>query len=165
MGVGRAGGQGQRGYTTRTMSEEDLRDLFGDADPFSDFFYQAFSGARHGARRGAGPRGRAIRIPGEDIEQEIEIALEDAYTGATRVLEIADAQGTRRVEARIPAGAREGSRIRLAGQGGRGVGGGPDGDLYLVVHVRVQPPFELKGGDVHVTVSVPLSTCLLGARR
>src|SRR5579875_1018210 len=40
MGAGRAGGRGQRGYATRTMSEEDLRDLFGDADPFSDFFYQ-----------------------------------------------------------------------------------------------------------------------------
>lgn len=101
-------------------------------------------------------------MAGRDIEQDIEITIEEAATGTTRVLEVSDAQGTRRIEARIPAGVREGSRIRLAGQGGRGSNGGPNGDLYLVLHVQTHPPFELRGADVFVTVSVPLYTALLG---
>src|SRR5256714_8427760 len=152
------GGQRARPYAYHSTSEDDLRDLFGDPSPFSAFFDQAFRGGQRGARAGRtrGP------VAGRDIEQDIAITIEEAATGTTRVLEVTDAQGTRRIEARIPAGVREGSRVRLAGQGGRGSNGGPNGDLYLVVHIQPHPLFELKGADVFVTVPVPLYTCLLG---
>ena len=154
-----AGGGAQEGrqYAYHSVSEDDLRDLFGDASPFTDFFTQAFRGGQRGqSGRTTGP------AAGRDIEQDIAVTVEEAATGTTRVLEVTDAQGRRRIKARIPAGAREGSRIRLAGQGGRGRNGGSNGDLYLVVHVESHPLFELKGADVYVTVPVPLHTCLLG---
>jgi DnaJ-class molecular chaperone len=147
-------------YEYRTASPEDLSDLFGDGAPFSDFFYQIFGG---GARAGGtGRRGGTVQVPGQDIEQPVEITLEEAVKGTTRVLQYADRQGSRRIEATIPAGVREGSRIRLAGQGGPGYGGGPNGDLYLIVHIKPHPLFEVKEADVHVNVPVELHTCMLG---
>src|SRR5437588_12376138 len=69
-GAGGGAGGGPR-YEYRTMSEEDLSDLFGEGAPFSDFFYQTFGG---GARAGGpGRRGRAVQVPGQDIEQQVEI--------------------------------------------------------------------------------------------
>jgi curved DNA-binding protein len=152
------GGQGGRPYAYHSTSEDDLRDLFGVASSFADFFDQVFRGGQRGARAGR-PRGPRA---GQDIEQGIAITVEEAATGTTRVLEITDAQGTRRIDARTPAGMREGLRIRQVGQGGRDSNGGPNGDLYLVVHIQPDPLFALKGSDVFVTVPVPLYTCLLG---
>src|SRR5437764_1457818 len=122
--------------------------------------YRRFGG---GARAGgAGRRGGAVQVPGQDIEQEVEITLEEAVKGTTRVLQYADRQGSRRIEATIPPGVREGSRIRLAGQGGPGYNGGRNGDLYLIVHIKPHPLFEVKDADVHVNVPVELHTCMLG---
>ena len=147
-------------YEYRTVNPEDLSDLFGEGAPFSDFFYQTFGrGAQAG---GAGRGGRAVQVPGQDIEQQVEITLEEAVKGTTRVLQYADRQGSRRIEASIPAGVREGSRIRLAGQGGPGYNGGRNGDLYLIVHIKPHPLFEVKEADVHVNVPVELHTCMLG---
>ena len=141
------------------MGEDDLQDLFGDGAPFSDFFYQSFgSGGSSFGRRG----GASVQMPGQDIEQSVEITLEEAAKGATRVFQYADQHGTRRFEATIPAGARDGSRIRLSGQGAAGYNGGPSGDLYLVVHVAPHPLFELKEADVHVNLPVELHICMLG---
>lgn len=157
--AGAAGAGAGTRYEYRTMSEDDLQDLFGDGAPFSDFFYQSFgSGGAGFGRRG----GATVQIPGQDIEQNVEITVEEAAKGTTRVFQYADQQGTRRFEATIPAGARDGSRIRLSGQGAPGYNGGPSGDLYLIVHVAPHPLFELKESDVHVTVPVELHVCMLG---
>src|SRR5207247_7833763 len=67
----------------------------------------------------------------------------------------------RTVEVKIPAGVREGSRVRVAGEGG-GAPGGPRGDLYLRVRTRPHPHFEIKGDDLETKVSVPLTTAILG---
>lgn len=154
-GAGAAGGPR---YEYRTMSEDDLQDLFGNGAPFSDFFYQSFGGGA----RGSGGRGAPVQLPGQDIEQAIDITLQEAATGTTRLFQYADQQGPHRIEATIPAGVREGSRIRLAGQGAPGYNGGPNGDLYLVVHIAPHPLFELKEADVHVNVPVELHICMLG---
>jgi DnaJ-class molecular chaperone len=63
---------------------------------------------------------------------------------------------------KVPPGVRTGSRIRVAGQGGSGQGGGPPGDLYLVIEVAPDPRFERRGDDLHTTVDAPLETMLLG---
>jgi len=159
-GAGARPGAGGPRYEYRDMNADDLRDLFGDGDPFSDFFHQSFG--RGGRPSASGPRGASIQIPGQDIEQQLEITLEEAVKGTTRVLQYADEAGPRRIEARVPAGVREGSRIRLAGQGAPGYNGGPNGDLYLVAHIAPHPLFELKEADVHVDVPVELHVCLLG---
>jgi curved DNA-binding protein len=157
-GAARGGGRGGPRYEYRTMNEEDLQDLFGSGAPFSDFFYQAFGGGMGGTGR----RGASVQMPGQDIEQAVEISLEEAVKGTTRVLQYADQSGARRIEATIPAGVRNGSRIRLAGQGGPGFNGGTNGDLYLVVEIAAHPLFEVKEADIHVTVPVELHVCMLG---
>lgn len=73
------------------------------------------------------------------------------------------APSSRTLQVRIPAGVKDGQRIRLKGKGGRGEGGAPDGDLYLVVHVAKHPVFGRKGEHLTVTVPVAFDEAVLGA--
>jgi curved DNA-binding protein len=156
---GQAGPGGGR-YEYRTVSPEDMQDLFGDEQPFSDFFGTFFGGGGDGGSGGRrAPRSRA----GADLEYPVEVTLEEAYHGATRVLELQQANGqTRRLEVKIPPGVTEGSRVRVAGQGGAGRAGGRAGDLYLVITVRPDARFERRGDDLHTKVVAPLATLILG---
>jgi curved DNA-binding protein len=161
---GFAGGGARRGGRAQyqTMTEEDMQNLFGDSGPFSGFYYSFF-----GDEPGMGARGRSRTAGrsrrGQDFEQPIEITLEEAYSGTARTFQMEDGSGnTRRIEAKIPAGVQEGSKVRLAGQGGPGMGGGPAGDLYLVVCIAPHYAFERKGDDLHSKLSVPLTTAVLG---
>jgi len=151
---------GSHGY--RTMTEEDLQDLLGDSDPFSGFHYN-FSGGVPGAANNRQHRTSSRPHRGQDMEQAVEVSLEEAFHGTTRVLHIADASGrVRRIEAKVAAGVEDGSRIRLAGQGIPGIGGGQGGDLYLVTHIQPHHLFERKGDDLHLKLTVPLTTVMLG---
>jgi molecular chaperone DnaJ len=69
----------------------------------------------------------------------------------------------RTINARIPAGVRDGQRIRLKGKGGEGVSGGPAGDLYIVVHVESHPVFGRDGSNVTLTLPVAFDEVVLGA--
>jgi curved DNA-binding protein len=151
------GGGGGSGY--RTVTEDELRDMFGGEDsPFSDFFQTFFGG------EGRRTRGRASRGPraGRDVEQEIDLGLEDAYRGTMRRLSINHGGQTRTVDVRIPAGVTEGSRVRIPGEGEQGAGGGQSGSLYLRIHLAPHPQFERKGRDLYSRVSIPLTTAVLG---
>jgi curved DNA-binding protein len=152
---------GPGGY--RTMTEEEMHDLFGNEDPFSDFFKTFFGG---GGARDAGGRGRQARAPrtqkGRDIEHEVELTLEEAYHGATRRISIKQGGHARSVDVRIPVGVKDGSRVRAAGEGESGSNGGASGDLYLRVRIRPHAVFERKGTDLHATVAVPVTTAVLG---
>jgi DnaJ-class molecular chaperone len=147
----------------RTMTKEEMEDLFGDANPFSDFFTTFFGGAERGAagesRRG---RGRSRQRPGRDVEHEIELTLEEAYQGTTRRLALKHDGHARTVDVRIPAGVGDGSRVRVSGEGEHGVGGAAAGDLYLRVRLVPHPEFERKGRDLYVKVSLPVTTAVLG---
>ncbi len=154
-------GGGEGGF--RSMSEEEMRRLFGDQNPFSDFFQTFFGGAAPGpagrsARQGRGARSRR----GRDVEQDLELTLEDAFHGATRRFAIKHEGHTRSVDVRIPAGVNDGSRVRVTGEGEHGVGGASAGDLYLRVHLLPHPRFERRGRDLHVRVQVPVTTAVLG---
>ncbi|EFH80922.1 DnaJ C-terminal domain-containing protein [Ktedonobacter racemifer] len=161
-GTGATGADGRRTYY-RTVSEEDLNDLFGGAAPFSDFF-ETYFGAGPGTRRSrtAGrTRGEARAPARQDVEAEVVVTLPEAYKGATRVLELATPDGsTRRLEVKIPPGVDEGSRIRIAGQGQEGPAG--RGDLYLRVHMAPDPRFTREGTTLHTRVEVPLAEAVLG---
>ena len=161
------GGPGGQRVYVRHGSPEDLEDLFGGGGAFSDFFSQIFGGmggraqTTRRAQPGARPGGfeyRARPRPGRDFEQEVEISLQEAYHGTTRVLQ----RDGRRLEVRIPPGARTGTRVRLAGEGQPGAAGGEAGDLYLQVKVRPDPKFEREGDDLRTTVAVDLFTVVLG---
>lgn len=145
----------------RTMSEDEMRSMFGDAHAFSDFFNVFFGGgAEPPPRAGRQSRSRARR--GRDVEQDMSLTLGEAFHGVTRRLIIKLDAHTRSVDVRIPAGVGDGSRVRVSGEGEHGTGGAAGGDLYLRVHVEPHPQFERKGRDLHVRVSVPLVTVVLG---
>ncbi len=138
----------------------------GDAGAFSDFFRTLFgdegvSGEDLFTRGRARPRARAA---GADYEQEIEVPLTDAYRGTEAQLELREPNGkTRKLAVKIPAGVRDGQRIRLGGQGGAGANGGPAGDLYLRVRVRPHPVFTRDGDDLRMDLPVALHEAMLGA--
>ena len=157
------GGQGG-GY--RTMTADEMRDLFGEEDPFSDFFRTFFGGAAepdHGRRSPRGGRAAQQRgRQGRDVEQTIDLSLDDAYKGTTRRLSIKHDGHSRTVDVRIPAGVGEGSRVRVSGEGEHGSGGASSGDLYLRVHLTPDPRFERKGHDLHTKTRIPVTTAVLG---
>jgi curved DNA-binding protein len=156
-----APGEGQRVHV-RYGTPEDLQDLFGGGSSFSDFFGQIFGGMR-GASPGNNPGGfeyQARPQRGRDVEQEVEISLQEAYHGTTRVF---DKDG-RHLRVKIPPGARSGTRIRLMGEGTPGTAGGPAGNLYLRARVLPDPRFERQGDDLNVTVPVDLYTAILGGQ-
>jgi DnaJ-class molecular chaperone len=161
------GGGGGTGGRARTMTQEEMEELFGDANPFSDFFTTFFGGGggagfeeAAGARGARGGRSRHRR--GRDVEHEIELSLEDAYHGATRRLSLQHDGQARTVDVRIPAGVGDGSRVRVSGEGEHGVGGAVAGDLYLRIRLTAHPVFERKGRDLYVKVPVPVTTAVLG---
>jgi curved DNA-binding protein len=145
---------GGTAYTVENMDE-----LFGDDSPFSDFFRTFFGGA--GPTRARTSR-TSRRRPGADVEQDVQLTLEEAYTGVTRRITIRTDGRTRTVDVRIPAGVKDGARVRVAGEGEPGTGGAGAGDLYLRVHVLPHPAFERRGQDLYVTLPVPLTTAVLG---
>ena len=143
----------------RTMSEDEVREMFGE-NPFSDFFQTFFAGG--GQTAGREPRQRKRR--GRDVEHTIELELEQAYKGVTQRFSIrpADEDRARNVEVRIPAGVTEGSRVRVSGEGEAGLAGGGTGDLYLRVHLKPHRVFECKEQHLYVTTTVPVTTAVLG---
>jgi len=154
-----AGGGGAPGGF-RTMTDDEVREMFGD-DPFSDFFKTFFGGGDAGfARAGRGARARSQR--GRDLEQPIELSLEDVLDGVTRHLTITVGGHARTVDVRIPPGVNEGSRVRVPGEGAHGTGGAAAGDLYLRVHLKPHPVFERRGRDLQVAADVPVTTAVLG---
>jgi curved DNA-binding protein len=161
------GGTGGGGY--RTVTPEEMNEMFGGENPFSDFF-QTFFGGMGGSAEGArgrgsagGGRARAQRArAGRDFEQEIELPLEDVYHGTTRRFAIQHDGQTRNVDVRIPAGVGDGSRVRVTGEGEQGSHGGQSGDLYLRIRTQPNPHFERRGRDLYTRVAIPLTTAVLG---
>jgi DnaJ-class molecular chaperone len=136
-----------------------------EAGGFSDFFRTIFGGGGFG---GAGTegfggfgRGAGVEMPGQDLEHGIDLTLEEVLRGATRTLRVGDGGTGRTVEVKIPAGVREGQRVRVAGEGGPGRGG-QRGDLFLKVHILPHARFDLKDNDLHTTFTVPLTIAVLG---
>jgi DnaJ-class molecular chaperone len=126
---------------------------------FSDFFESLFGGSPPGTRR----QGAGLRMDGQDVEQPVEITLDEAFRGAERVIQFHNPNGQpRRITVKIPPGAETGTRIRVAGEGGPGIGGGRRGDLYVVVSVVPDPRFTRKGDDLEVRVPVDAFTMMLG---
>ncbi len=126
-------------------------------DPFSDFFRSIFGGNTNDSRSG---RRRASRqaIRGQDLEIQAQITLEEAYWGTAYAIQ----QGPRRLEVAIPRGAREGTRVRLRGQGERGYAGGQPGDLDVIVRIIEHPIFHREHDDLHLDLKISAYTAVLG---
>ena len=155
MGGGQPGGY-------RTMSEEEMHEIFGNEDPFSDFFKTFFGGGGGPQREAQRGRSRARSQKGRDIEHEVELTLEEAFHGATRRISIKQGGHARSVDVRIPPGVKDSSRVRAAGEGEAGANGGASGDLYLRVKLKPHALFERDGNDLRTKVAVPVTTAVLG---
>jgi curved DNA-binding protein len=133
-------GGGESWYTTSGFDGDiDIESLFGGM----------FS--RGGRSRGSGWGA----IPGADQETELTLSVDEAFRGGKRSITLTGPSGQRTYDVNIPPGVTDGQRIRLAGQGGRGRDGGPDGDLYLVVRVAPDRRYRLDGRDI--VVDLPLA--------
>jgi curved DNA-binding protein len=110
---------------------------------------------------GGGGRGRTVA--GADQEAELTLSVEEAYRGGRREITLNGPDGPRSYTVTIPPGVTDGQRIRLAGEGGRGLGGGPAGDLYLVVRLRPHPRYRVEGKDITVTLPLAPWEAALGA--
>jgi curved DNA-binding protein len=152
-------GQPGGGVHVRYGTPEDLQDLFGGGGAFSDFFSQIFGGMGGGSGSG-GFRYQAQPRRGQDYEQAVEITLQEAYQGTSRVLQ----KDGQRLEVKIPPGSKTGTRVRMSGHGAPGAAGGSAGDLYLRVTVRPDARFERKGDNLHTTVQADLDTMVLGGQ-
>jgi curved DNA-binding protein len=147
----------------RTMTQEEVEEMLGGEEGvFSDFFKTFFGGGPSpGSRRGRSTR-TARRRAGEDVEQDVQLTLDESFHGVTRRLAVKRDGHARAVDVRIPAGVKDGSRVRVPGEGGPGAGGAPAGDLYLRVRLAPHDRFERRGSDLHVKVPVPVTTAVLG---
>ena len=143
---------------------------------FSDFFETLFGGGFGG--RSGGPRGGAGGFGGGyssrprrggDSEAELLLTLEEAFRGGSKTISLREQQPgmsprTKELQVNIPAGVRNGSRIRLAGQGNPGMQGGPAGDLYLKVHIRHHHLYSLDGVDIIHDLALAPWEAALGAK-
>jgi curved DNA-binding protein len=150
-GEGFPGGGGFGGFET------------GGGEDFGDIFESLFGGGRGrsragGRRAGGGFDGFSMR--GGDHEATIELTLEEAFRGGRRKFTFTDG---REYDVTIPAGVRDGQRIRLAGEGEPGTGGGPAGDLLLRVRIRPHPRFRVVGDDLETDLAVAPWEAALGA--
>lgn len=173
--------QSAAGWARQGPGDGGIRSDMGGSD-FGSIFDSLFR------RERGGPRGAPASRRGQDVETPVEVPLEEAFHGTTRVVQLQSAElcrtcggsgqiagaichsceglgqanKQRRLEVKVPAGVKTGSRVRVAGEGRPGVGGGPAGDLYLVVTVQPHPRFERRGDDLVVEVPVPVVDAVLG---
>jgi len=155
------GGAGPGGF--HSMSQEEMSEMFGGDSPFSDFFTTFFGGmGQESQGQARGGRGRPRARKGQDVEHPFELDLEDALRGSVQRLQLRHDGHSRSVEVRIPPGVTDGSRVRVAGEGGRGAASGPSGDLFLRIQLKPHPVFEVKGRDVYTKTRVPVTTAVLG---
>jgi len=128
----------------------------GTDDLFSRLFGGAFGrgGGRGGFRQGP--------MRGADHEMELTVTFRDAAQGAEKQIAFRRNGQREELKVKIPAGVDNGSKIRISGKGAQGEGGGPTGDLFLIIHVLPDSVFTREGGDLFVERSIPFSAACLG---
>jgi len=158
-------GAGQPGGGARWGSGENggVEFEFGGTG-FSDFFEAFFGGGRGRSAFGEFGQRETMAERGNDVEADIMVTLEEAYHGSKRQVSLrrAGSKKTETYQVRIPRGVREGQRIRLAGQGEAGEGGGKSGDLFLRVRLARHPDFSVEGNDLVHEVKIAPWQAVLG---
>jgi DnaJ-class molecular chaperone len=136
------GAQGAKYHGQTEIDPEDLEELFG-----------IFGRARGG--------GAGIRMRGPDLHFALAVDFLDAVNGAKKRLELGPG---RTLDVTVPAGVHDGQVLRLKGQGGPGIGGGPAGDALIEIRIAPHPFFRRSGDDIHVELPVSLGEAVLGGR-
>lgn len=151
------GAGGQRQYTY----QGDFGDIFGNSgysDFFETLFGQGFGGTQQKRGRGAGRRAAALK--GEDMMAELEITLEEAYHGVSKVFNV-DGES---IKLKIKPGIEEGHLLKIPGKGNQGYNGGTSGDLLISIRITPGHIYERKGDDLYANLDVDLYTAALGGK-
>jgi curved DNA-binding protein len=150
---------GNRGGGAR-VEVNDLGDLFGEGGNFSDFF-RTFFGGTGGRRNPAYQRGSRQqyaqpRQPA-NYQQKLVISLYEAYHGTSRLVQLNE----KKIEVKIPAGSKTGTKVRVAGVGPKDARGG-QGDLFLIIQVAEDNRYERKGNNLYTQKHIDLYSSVLG---
>jgi len=179
---------GAEGFHQR-FSQEDIFRGFDIGDIFkefgfstSDIFSTLFGGGKRGGfrytnfsspfgQRGAGGGGAdfadfytrgAAAAKGRDVVHDLTISLEDAARGTERLISIRRDNRVEQISVKVPPGIDTGKKLRLAGKGEAGIGGGPPGDLYVRIHIQDHPLFRRDGNDIYIDREISFSQAALG---
>lgn len=145
----RHAGQNQR---QPSGSERQRYQRIYDEGEFSEFFESLFGEFGRTGRSGR------VKFRGEDYNAELHLNLNDTYRTHQRTLEV----NGKKIRITIPAGIENGQTIKIAGHGGQGINGGPDGDLYITFLINNDPKFKRLGNNLYTTVDLDLYTAVLG---
>lgn len=140
--------QQQKQYTRQQTSQGDFGGY--DESEFSDFFSSMFGGAR-------GQRASA-KYRGQDFNAKLQLNLRDVYTTHKQTLTV----NNKSIRITIPAGVENGQIIKIKGHGGKGVNGGPNGDLFIEFSIVNLTEFKRDGDNLYKSVDLDLYTALLG---
>lgn len=155
---GGEGGDGEYWYSTdgthfSGFGGEGMHGFGGNGSGFSDFFEELFGHRGSGAGRGAHGA-----FKGQDIQGELQLTLREAATTHKQTFSV----NGENLRITVPAGIANGQIIKLKGHGGKGVNGGPDGDLYITFNIADDPVFRRKDNDLYTDVNIDLYTAVLG---
>ena len=155
---GGGGGDGEYWYSTdgthfSGFGGEGMHGFGGNGSGFSDFFEELFG--HRGASAGRGAHGA---FKGQDIQGELQLTLHEAATTHKQTFSV----NGENLRITVPAGIANGQIIKLKGHGGKGVNGGPDGDLYITFNIADDPVFRRKDNDLYTDVNIDLYTAVLG---
>ncbi len=155
---GGGGGDGEYWYSTdgthfSGFGGEGMHGFGGNGSGFSDFFEELFGHRGTGAGRGAHGA-----FKGQDIQGELQLTLREAATTHKQTFSV----NGENLRITVPAGIANGQIIKLKGHGGKGVNGGPDGDLYITFNIADDPVFRRKDNDLYTDVNIDLYTAVLG---
>lgn len=153
-GFADAGGGGRYGAEEHFVDNEDIESFF------ADLFGHRGAG-RGGADRGGAAGTGGFRMRGGDVDYSLRVSFLDAVNGSRKRLTLPDG---RTLDVEIPAGIDSGQSVRLKGQGGPGLGGGPAGDALIRIEVDPHPVFRRDGRDIRIDLPVTLAEALLGAK-
>jgi curved DNA-binding protein len=151
---------GAKTYNWSNTGGVDFEDILGD-----------LFGGRGGRNPFGSRRGRSRPVPerGQDIEHDVTLSFEDAVRGTTLQIRLQrpNASGSMQsetIEVKIPPGVTEGSKIRVRGKGDPGANGGPEGDLYIVTHVRPHAFYRQEGKDIYIDLPLTVAEAIRGAK-
>lgn len=133
---------------------------YGDLSSIFDAFFKQAS-----RERGRTGFRREWQVAGADYEVAIELTLEQAFEGGEHEIRLRHSStgNEQKLNVRLPTGVPSGQRLRVAGKGGEGQGGGPDGDLYLLIHIKPHRLFRMDNGDLHIPLPLSPWEAALGA--
>jgi len=155
---------GSTGFHQRYSQEDIFRgfnagDIFREFNLGSDDVFSRIFGMGGGFRQGGG---RNMSRKGQDFEMELPLSFQEAFSGGEKRVSFSREGRSEEVSVKIPAGIDSGARLRLAGKGGAGIGGGPNGDIYLDIVVRPDQKYSREGNDVIMPQQIPFSQACLG---